>query len=272
MTESPFYFPGEGHELFGVFHEPEGERTGETFVFCHPMAEEKLWSHRVLVSFARRLAASGHHVLRFDLMGNGDSDRDFSESSVETGLSDMRSAIDEARRRSLAPRVHLLGLRFGGTLAALAAERATDVDRLILWAPIVDGERYMQELLRTNLATQTAVFKEVRYDRVQLVEQMQQGQTVNVDGYELSHGMYAGAAAIRLSDLAKSHAGQVLIVQIDRQPARPARELQGLTDSYSHATLQAAQEEPFWKEIARSYLSGAPSLFAVTSAWLQGGR
>ena len=44
------------------------------FVFCHPLTEEKLWTHRVFVTFARELAAAGHTVLRFDYRGNGDSD------------------------------------------------------------------------------------------------------------------------------------------------------------------------------------------------------
>ena len=33
--------------------------SGEVFVFCHPLAEEKLWAHRVFVAYARQLAASG---------------------------------------------------------------------------------------------------------------------------------------------------------------------------------------------------------------------
>ena len=41
-------------------------------VFCHPFGEEKLWTHRVFVTFARRLAAAGHAVLRFDHRANGE--------------------------------------------------------------------------------------------------------------------------------------------------------------------------------------------------------
>jgi alpha/beta superfamily hydrolase len=119
-------------------------------------------------------------------MGNGDSDGDFSEMSVESAVADLRCAVEEAKRRWPGARIHLLGLRFGATIAALAAEQSSDIDRLILWAPIVDGERYMQELLRSNLATQTAVYREVRHDRAELVEQMRSGATVNVDGYAMA--------------------------------------------------------------------------------------
>jgi uncharacterized protein len=270
VNETPFMLKREAVALFAVSHAPVGERTGDVFVFVHPLAEEKLWTHRALVVFARRLAASGHAVLRFDLMGNGDSDGDFSQCSVESAITDIRCAVAQAKRLWSVPRVHLLGLRFGATLAALTAERHDDIERLILWAPIVDGERYMQELLRSNLATQTAVYKEVRHDRVELVSQMRDGATVNVDGYAMAYPMYSQAAAIKLAALPKRHRTPCLITQIERQPGRHDSELQQLASSYPNATLAFAKEEPFWKEIAKSYLRDAPSLFEVTTAWLAG--
>jgi hypothetical protein len=60
--------------------------------------------------------------------------------------------------------------------------------------------------------------------------------------------------------------GPVLIVQIDKQP-RPAPDLARLGGSYARATVMFAQEEAFWKEIARFYQQ-AENLFAVTTEWL----
>ena len=269
MSETPFFLSSPEGKIFAVAHDPAVAASGEVFVFCHPLAEEKLWTHRVFVGYARQLAAAGHAVLRMDLRGNGDSDGDFSEASVETGITDIRCAIEDAKRRWNVARVHLLGLRFGATLAALGAERFDDIERLVLWAPVTDGERYAQELLRTNLATQTAVYREVRYDRSELVEQMRQGAAVNVDGYAMAYPMYEQAASIRLAAAKKRHMGPCLIVQIERQAGRPAPDLEQLAATYERATLTLALEEPFWKEIQKSYLRHAPSLFAVTTAWLE---
>ena len=269
MNETPFFLDNGEAQLFAVAHDPAGAPSGEVFVFCHPLAEEKLWAHRVFVSYARQLAAGGTAVLRVDLRGNGDSDGDFSVCSVETGVADILCAVAEARRRWRVPRVHLLGLRFGATLAALAAEQARDIGRLVLWAPITDGERYIQELLRTNLATQTAVFKEVRFDRTELVEQMRGGATVNVDGYAMAYPLCEQASRVTLAAEKKTHAGACLVVQIERQPGRPAPDLDQLAATYTLATRAFAQEEPFWKEIQKSYLRDAPNLAAVTTSWLQ---
>lgn len=267
VKETPFFFHSGSHALFGLLHEPPAGRTGDTFVFCHPFGEEKLWSHRVYVSFARTLADAGHAVLRFDYMGNGDSDGLFEHSTLTTAQADVRAAIEQARQLTGAERVHLLGLRLGATIASLVAEQSSDVDRLILWSPIVDGARYMQELLRINLTTQMAMYKEVRQDREALVAIMEGGDTVNVDGYELSHRHYSEVSAVKLAAGPKRHMGPCLVVHIDRQPGRPAGELQQLADTYSHGSLVFAQEEAFWKEIAKFY-HVAPNLYATTTAFV----
>jgi uncharacterized protein len=272
IDEEPLFFPNGRHALFGVLHKPAltgAERATDraAFVFCHPFGEEKLWTHRVFVAYARRLAAAGHTVLRFDYMGNGDSEGTFSESSLETAKADVRCAIEQVRQRSGVRAVSLLGLRLGATIASLVADETDDIRQLILWAPIVDGDRYMQELLRINITTQMATFKEIRQERPALVEVMQQGSTVNVDGYEMSLPLYSQVAAIKLASQPHRFAGPCLIVQVDRQQ-RPSAELQQLAGTYSQATLTFAQEEPFWKEILRSYQQHAPNLFAVTTDWL----
>lgn len=267
MQEIPFFFPSGEHSLFGVLHQPVTESARSAFVFCHPFGEEKLWAHRVYVAFARALSADGHPVLRFDYMGNGDSGGTFSESSLRTAMADVLAATDEIRRRTGPRPVSLLGLRLGATIASLVAEELTGLDRLILWAPIVDGARYMQELLRINLTTQLAVYKEVRRDREALVADMRAGEAVNVDGYEMALPMYEQVSAVKLAADAKRCQAPCLVAQIERQPGRPATDLGQLASGYRTGRLVFAQEEPFWKEIARFY-DQAPALFAETRGWL----
>lgn len=269
MNEEPLFFAGgTGCQLFGVLH--HAAATGLTrpaFVFCHPLGEEKLWAHRAFVSYARRLAAAGYPVLRFDLTGNGDSGGRFEDLSVESACADIRAAVAEARRLTGAGSVSLLGLRLGATLASLVAETEAEVRHLVMWAPITDGDRYMQELLRINVMTQMATYKQVRQERPELVAEMEQGRTVNVDGYEMGWPLYSSVAALTPGSGRHGFGGRCLVVQIDKQ-ARPAADLERLAASYPSATLRFAQEEPFWKEIARFYQE-APNLFDATSAWLE---
>jgi exosortase A-associated hydrolase 2 len=266
VAEIPFFFPSGSQSLFAVLHEPHVTTDRAGVVFCHPFGEEKLWSHRAFVTFARALAEVGHPVLRFDYMGNGDSSGCFSDSSLRTAVADAAAAVAELRRRTGGTGVSVLGLRLGATIASLVAEELTDIERLVLWAPIVDGARYMQEMLRINLTTQLAVYKEVRQDREALVAVMRAGGTANVDGYDMSLAMYEEVSAVKLAAAPRACPAPTLVVQIDRA-GRPSPELAELATRYRDARVVVVREEPFWKEIARFY-DQAPALFATTLEWL----
>ena len=227
---------------------------GPPFVLCHPFGEEKLWTHRVFVSFARQLASDGYPVLRFDYMGNGDSEGDFSQSSLATACDDVRAAIAEVRRRTGAQTVNLLGLRFGALVASLVAEDATDVDRLILWAPIVDGGRYMQELLRINLTTQMATAQgdyagPRGHGRRDAAGRHGQRRWLRDGVSALFRGLRGQAGR----PTGSNSRARCLIVQVDRQPEPRRCRVAAACGRVSQATLVAAQEEPFWKEITRFY-------------------
>ncbi len=269
MNETPFFFDQAGTSLFGVWHEPAGEARRTPFVFCHPFGEEKLWAHRPYVTFARELAQRGHAVLRFDYRGNGDSGGRFSESSLSTAIADIGTAIDVTRARTGAAQVGLVGLRLGASLAFKVAAARTDVGPLVLWAPIVNGERYLQELLRINLTTQMAVYREIRDDREALGRVLAAGGTVNVDGYEMTRGMSDGLTALSLLSDAAVPSVPTYLAQLERnEAAKPPAEITDLAARITGCTLQVVREDPFWKEIPRFY-DRAPNLFTATLSWLE---
>ena len=268
MSETPYYFNNGSYRLFGILYQPDGVDVKKGFLFCHPFAEEKLWTQLVFVNFARELVKRHYAVLRFDFMGHGDSEGDFENSTIETRLSDIRAAYQSLHER--VPSLEttgLLGLRFGATLAALSAEKIGNIDQLILWDPIVNGHQYMQEMLRINLTTQSAVYKEIRHTREDLVKQMRDGQTVNIDGYEIGYDLYEQCSATDLLKINPKFDGKTLIVQISRGQNKIRKDLDELAGRYKNAEITIADEFPFWKEI-KVYYPKADNLFNVTLKWL----
>jgi len=270
MTETPFFFERGPAQLFAVYHEPAGGVRRLPFLFCHPFAEEKLWAHRSFVTFARELARKGHPVLRFDYFGNGDSDGVFADSSMDTALADIAAALDVLKVRSDATRFGLMGLRVGASLAFRTAARRDDIEALVLWAPVVDGERYLQDLLRINLTAQMLFYREVRQDREELGRILASGGTVNVEGYDITGTMSEQLSAISLAAENTVPASPCFLAQIERnENALPSRELEALRARLADSHIQVVREEPFWKEIQRFY-DTAPALFARTLEWLEG--
>jgi pimeloyl-ACP methyl ester carboxylesterase len=106
-----------------------------------PFGHEYQRAHRALRTLAARLAAAGFGTLRFDLSGTGDSAGDELPESLAPWLEDIADAARELKRRSRSRRIAAVGLRLGGTLALAAAGRGLELERLVLWEPVVDGRR-----------------------------------------------------------------------------------------------------------------------------------
>jgi hypothetical protein len=200
-------------------------------------------------------------------MGFGDSEGGFTDTTVESYLDDISCANTTLRKKY--PQIQtigLLGLRFGATLAYLWASKHSITGPLVLWEPIVDGERYIQEALRSSLATQLAVYGEVKETREMLVEKMKGGETVNVDGYDLHDTLFTQISNVNLLEQPVVEYPQ-LIVKITKGK-RAGKDLVALAERAQDGVLEFAAEDTFWREI-KPFYGRARLLFAVTTAWLE---
>lgn len=280
VKETPFFFGRGNARLFGVLHEPVAATdTRAAFVMSHPFAEEKLWSHRVFVSFARALAERGCAVLRFDYSGAGDSSGSTAEASMNSHLADLDAAVRVlCEKLPTLKSIGLAGLRLGAAFAALFAERAASGDScsmvreapLILWDPTLDGDGYFQELLRSNLSTQLAVYGKVIESREVLVQRILRGEPVNIDGYEIGKPMFESCALKNLlSPESKQHLGPTLVVQVaSNDKAKDRDDLVNLSRSYARGEFAKVIEQPFWREI-KPFYARAENLQGVTLRWLE---
>ena len=109
-------------------------------MLCHPWGSEYIYAHRSVRHLALALCAAGFHTLRFDYFGTGDSAGESGDGDIPGWETDIESAMEELRDISGIPRVTLIGLRLGGTLAAqVAARRSAEVGELVMWTPILSG-------------------------------------------------------------------------------------------------------------------------------------
>ncbi|ASW00429.1 serine aminopeptidase domain-containing protein [Paraburkholderia aromaticivorans] len=132
---------------FGWLHRPAGTHAETGVVLCNPFGYEALCTYRGWREFADRLAARGIAVLRFDYPGTGDSSGNEDDPQrMRAWLDSIEAAALWLRQETAVTRLGLCGLRFGATLAALAAEQMGGVDDLVLLMPVTSGKGYIREL------------------------------------------------------------------------------------------------------------------------------
>jgi uncharacterized protein len=147
---NPIRFGYSGRQLFGLYQEPASSLNG-CVVFCNPFGQEAIRSHRLFKVVADRVCRNGYAVLRFDYYGTGDSAGGDEEATLKGFVADLFTAHDEIVRRSGSADVSWVGLRLGATVAVrAAAELTAPLSRLVLWEPVIDGPRYLDELARAH--------------------------------------------------------------------------------------------------------------------------
>ncbi|MHB8893963.1 MAG: serine aminopeptidase domain-containing protein [Candidatus Geothermincolia bacterium] len=272
MNELSSFIPNDADRLFGVQHSP-WIGNGWGILFCYPFGEERIRVHRLLVNYARILQEQGFTVLRFDYRGYGDSDGEFRNVTVSTQQSDIGVAASHLRQAPGVERLALLGIRFGATLAAVAANTVPAVSKLVLWEPVINVREFLYGKLRVNLSTQSTSYRKIVYDRDQLVSRMHEGIPANIDGYEMCGEFYREACSINLMERDCASASDVLLVgmQPDKKECRLAVEGWGqrLGQRCRSLKVDMVQSPPVW-ELLRNYHPRAEELFSCTSAWLAG--
>ena len=202
MTPSPhpFFLATAAGRRFCLHYPPAGNLRG-VVLFIHPFAEEMNKARRMVAQMACRLAQSGFAVLQPDLGGCGDSEGDFGDATWHGWLADIAAAADWLRQQYPDQPLTLWGLRLGALLAAVfAAAHPVACRRLLLWAPVVNGEQFLTQFLRLRLANQMlAGERQPGGGTQQLLQQLHSGEPVEVAGYLLAPELALPLAETRLA-------------------------------------------------------------------------
>jgi len=245
-----FFFNKRGRQLFYAIHEPLIKRGSKqiAWLFCNALFEEKIFSHRVTLMLARRLAETGHLVMRFDYEGDGDSEGDFGELKDTDWQSDIEDSAQLLYRQYVVDILGIFSLRAGALVAAAAAPRV-NAQKLLFWEPVVDGATYFQEGLRANLTTQLACFKKVIETREQLMDNLRRGGKINLAGHEIGAATADSLSRLRLIDLLEKAQVAVDIICLGRNRSGEFPPAWRNLVCLPKVALHNCQSPAFWGEV-----------------------
>jgi amino acid adenylation domain-containing protein len=144
---SAFFFGPSEEPLFGIHSAPAGgEPRSTAVVLCPPIGWEYMRTHWAVRKLARMLVRTGYHVLRFDYFGTGDSAGSTRDGSVRRWIDDVATAAEELRIVAGVAGISAVGIRHGATFAAVATRAGLELDRLVMWDPVVSGAGYLAAL------------------------------------------------------------------------------------------------------------------------------
>lgn len=235
---NPLFFGRAPKSLFGVYHPPKAAQAKAAgVVLCYPFGQEYMRAHRAYRQMAMLLAKAGFHVLRFDYSGTGDSSGEGAEGSLADWVHDAGEAADELKETAEVSSVSFVGLRLGGSIAALAAAGRTDIDQVVLWDPAVRGRDYLAEILTER--TDSAGHSRTSRDEQGLLGSM---------GFPLSGALLKELEGLNLLEVGPpaGRSGRLVVVSHDRGEYREIgqRQLEGVKLAY-----QLVPSDGDWNEV-----------------------
>ena len=204
---NPIYFGTSEKPLFGAYYLPQANLTRSTgVVLCYPMGQEYMWMHRAYRQLATLFTRAGFHVLRFDYYGCGDSGGNSDEGDIAQWLDNISTAIEEMKDSSGVTKVTLVGFRLGATLSVLAGEDRNDVDGLVLWDPVVNGNDYIQELVKIQEEWMANNLPDPN-------QSYQNNGNLEIMGFPITSKLQSGLEKINLLKIKKQIANQICLVE-----------------------------------------------------------
>lgn len=148
-TIIPNYF-GEKSSLYGCFHLADDSSDQPPLLICQPTGHEYERCHRAMRQLAIQATRKGISTLRFDYQSMGDSAGSCDDINLEQIKQDILQAIQHCCVEMEVPQLSVVGIRLGASLVAQLDTK--EIETLVLYAPVLDGENLLAEWYRDHKA------------------------------------------------------------------------------------------------------------------------
>ena len=130
-----------GNKLRGIVNVPREEGKFKTVIMFHGFGSSKMGELNQFLNLEEKLIEKNIASVRFDFLGHGESDGDFSEVTPTLEVEQGKAIVNFVKELDFVNvnNISLLGEEFGAVIASVVAgEMKDEIEELCLWNP--DGE------------------------------------------------------------------------------------------------------------------------------------
>jgi len=262
MQEKEFYINSNRYKLFSVLYKPDKNILSipiNTYIICHPFAEEKRNSQKILVEIARKLCKIGCYVLIFDMRGCGDSDGEFANSNISIWIEDLHNAISILKKEINLNKFGLIGLRLGAYIALSVNNKEPLINRLILIEPVLDPYQYFYRILRQKSIKGLIKKGKIITRRRDLLNSLNENISIDIDGYEINSTFYQDLLKQKFNyNMFAEYKGDICLLNIscrNKLPKDYQLFVQNVERMNKDIYYKIISMEPFWYQAEIPYFA-----------------
>lgn len=220
----------DGGRTVALLSQPLVDPRSIGWVVCHSFGLERDNLQTFEADLARRLASCRFPVLRYHSQGYGDSELPFERAGLRSHVQGAVDAATVLGRTTGVSAIGLIGSRFGGAVALLAADRL-GAAAVALLDPVISGRAYMQRSIRSGLVARLAGGGRVPPPEEQEdpIQTMRRQGSVDLQGLPLRREVFEEISELELVRAVKRFRGRSLVMQVSRSEA-PRREVEQLVE------------------------------------------
>jgi len=263
----PFFIPTELGGLFALYYSAEPSEKKQCILHIPAFAEEMNKARHMVAIQSQAFAEQGYAVLVLDLWGTGDSEGEFCEATWDIWQSNISSAIQWLESKGY-DSISLWGLRLGALLAMdYLNQNNCNVERLICWQPVLNGELYVSQFLRLRVAAAMITKNKSKEKTVDLKKQIQEGEAVEVSGYLLNPELIIPLLSVQtknmtLHNVKKFHILELTLGSETEESYATTQWVKQTTQQGIDVTYDVINSPPFW---ATQEISESANLITLSS-------
>lgn len=261
-TERHFFLKQQNKQIYCVEYLPsEIYNKKHGVILCKPIWGERIRTHIIFSNLGRLLSENGFSAITCDYYGDGNSGGETIELNYFSMVDDITRLHHYFSQNQHIDTYSLLGLRLGANVAIGAAPNIFNLQKMILFEPALNPIDYFHKALRANLATQMAINKIISKTRDDLIADLKNDISVNIDGFVIGREFWESFE--RISPLkVESNLGESVVLCSITQKGRKGTDYSSLAHDFQGAIVKSIEQEFFW-DSWKSYIP-KPKIFFET--------
>ncbi|MBR2502577.1 MAG: alpha/beta hydrolase [Oscillospiraceae bacterium] len=125
-------------------------RGKKVIVYKHGFCGHKITGSRKIVNFGHQMVDEGYTMIRFDCVGAGDSEGDWSYMTISGECEDFNQVLCWVKEELAPKKMMILGYSMGGLEAALCS-RTVELNGILFWSPVGNAEKCFRHIVGDEL-------------------------------------------------------------------------------------------------------------------------